>query len=81
MSFKVLTLNNISVRGLERLLVRRARLHPYVVGHALDILIQRCSEMHLYLRHDRRRAKRDFLRLMQRIVLHILRRNRENYAL
>lgn len=66
---------------IERLLVRRARLHPYVVEHALDILIQRCSEMHLYLRHDRRGAKRDFLRLMQRIVLDILRRNRENYAL
>jgi hypothetical protein len=66
---------------IERLLVRRARLHPYVVEHALDILIQRSSDMHLYLRHDRRRAKRDFLRLMQRMVLDILRRNRENYAL
>jgi len=66
---------------IERLLVRRARLHPYVVEHALDILIQRSSDMHLYLRHDRRRAKREFLRLMQRLVLDILRRNRENYAL
>ena len=52
--------------------MRRARLHPYVVAHALDILIQRCSDMHLYLRHDRRRAKREFLRLMQRVVLDIL---------
>jgi len=66
---------------IERLLVRRARLHPYVVTHALDILMLRCSELHLHLRHDRRRAKRDFLRLMQRVVLDILRRNRENYAL
>jgi hypothetical protein len=66
---------------LERLLVRRARLHPYVVGHALDILIQRCNDMHLHLRHDRRRTKREFLRLMQRVVIKILRRNRENYAL
>ena len=66
---------------IERLLVRRARLHPYVVRHALDILMQRCSEMHLYLRRDRRRAKRDFLGLVQRVVLDILNRNRENYAL
>jgi hypothetical protein len=66
---------------IERLLVRRARLHPYVVAHALDLLIHRCSELHLYLRHDRRRAKRDFLGLMQRVVLRILKRNRENYAL
>ncbi len=66
---------------LERLLVRRARLHPYVVGHALDLLIQRCSDMQLHLRHDRRRTKREFLRLMQRVVIKILRRNRENYAL
>jgi hypothetical protein len=66
---------------LERLLVRRARLHRYVVAHALDLLIHRCSYLHLHLRHDRRRAKRDFLRLVQRVVLQILKRNRENYAL
>jgi len=66
---------------IERLLVRRARLHRYVVGHVLDVLIHRCSYMHLHLRHDRRSAKRAFLRLVQRLVLGILKRNRENYAL
>jgi len=66
---------------IERLLVRRARLHRYVVGHVLDLLVHRCSYMHLHLRHDRRSAKRAFLRLVQRIVLGILKRNRENYAL
>jgi hypothetical protein len=66
---------------IGRLLVRRARLHPYVVEHALGVLISRCSLLHLHLRHDRRRAKRDFLRLVQRVVLGILKRNRENYAL
>lgn len=66
---------------LERLLVRRARLHRYVVEHVLDVLLHRCSYMHLHLRHDRRSAKRAFLRLVQRLVLGILKRNRENYAL
>lgn len=66
---------------LERLLVRRARLHRYVVGHVLDVLIHRCSYMHLHLRRDRRSTKRQFLRLVQRLVLGILKRNRENYAL
>jgi len=66
---------------LERLLVRRARLHPYVVGHALELLTHRCSELHLHLRHDRRRAKREFAGLLQRVVMGILKRNRENYAL
>jgi hypothetical protein len=36
--------------------------------------------MHLHLRHDRRTARRRFLALAQRVVLGILRRNRENYA-
>ena len=66
---------------IERLLVRRARLHRYVVEHVLEVLIHRCSYLHLHLRHDRRSAKRAFLRLMQRLVLGILKRNRENYAL
>ncbi|HMA12287.1 MAG TPA: putative zinc-binding metallopeptidase [Steroidobacteraceae bacterium] len=66
---------------MERLLVRRARLHRYVVEHALDVLIHRCSHMHLHLRHDRRNARREFLALAQRVVLGILKRNRENYAL
>lgn len=66
---------------LERLLVRRARLHPYVVKHAFDLLIQRSRALQLRLRHDRRRSKRQALLLLQRVVLDILRRNRENYAL
>jgi hypothetical protein len=66
---------------LERLLVRRARLQRYVVEHVLDVLIHRCTFMHLHLRHDRRSAKRAFVRLAQRVVVGILKRNRENYAL
>jgi hypothetical protein len=66
---------------LERALVLRAHLHHYVVEHVLDVLIHRCSHMHLHLRHDRRSARREFLALAQRVVLGILKRNRENYAL
>ncbi|MFO1502234.1 MAG: putative zinc-binding metallopeptidase [Steroidobacteraceae bacterium] len=66
---------------LERQLVNRARLHPYVVEHVLDVLIHRCSHMQLHLKHDRRRTRRDFLALARRVGLGILKRNRENYAL
>ncbi len=66
---------------IERLAVRRAPLHPYVVEHAMNVLIQRCRSLGLRLRHDRRRSKRDSARLLQRVVIEILNRNRENYAL
>jgi hypothetical protein len=66
---------------IERRLVRRARLHPYVVEHTMQMLLHRCSSMHLHLRHDRRRAERDFGGLVRRVALNILKRNRENYAL
>jgi hypothetical protein len=66
---------------LERSLVRRARLHQYVVEHVLDVLIHRCTRMHLHLKQDQRSTRRDFTALAQRVVLGILKRNRENYAL
>jgi hypothetical protein len=68
-------------RQVERLLVRRADLHPYVIEHAMEMLIHRCAEMHLQLRHDRRSAKRDFQRLVRRVAFEVLRKNRESYAL
>jgi hypothetical protein len=61
--------------------VQRARLHPYVIEHTMQMLLQRCSSMHLQLRHDRRRAQRDLGGLVERIALGILKRNRETYAL
>jgi hypothetical protein len=66
---------------LGRRLARRAGLHPYLVEHAMELLIHRCSNMQLQLRHDRRRAQRDFAALVERVVLGILKRNREAYAL
>jgi hypothetical protein len=66
---------------LERLLTRRARLHPYVVQHAIDTATQRARELDLRLKQDTRSSKRAALRLLERMVLDILKRNRENYAL
>ncbi len=66
---------------LERLLVRRARLHPYVVEHALTTVTQRARQLDLRLARDRRRSKRDVARLLERVVLDVMKRNRENYAL
>jgi hypothetical protein len=66
---------------LRRLLERRARLHPYFVDHALRTVRQRCRQLDLVLRGSRRESKRPVVRLHERVVLDILRRNRENYAL
>jgi hypothetical protein len=66
---------------LRRLLVRRARLHPYYIDHAIHLVRQRARHLDLVLRTPRREAKRPVIRLHERIVLDILKRNRENYAL
>lgn len=66
---------------LRRLLERRARLHPYYLDHAITLVRRRSRHLDLVLRGSRREAKRPVVRLHERIVLDILRRNRENYAL
>jgi len=66
---------------LRRLLVRRARLHPYLVDHAIAVLVRRSRQLDLVLRGPRRDNKRRVVRLHERVVLDVLRRNRENYAL
>lgn len=65
---------------LRRLLVRRARLHPYLVDHAIGMLVRRARQLGLVLRGPRRESKRRVVRLHERVVLDVLRRNRENYA-
>jgi hypothetical protein len=66
---------------LRRLLVRRARLHPYAVDHVIEMVLRRVRQLDLVLRGPRRDNKRRVVRLHERIVLDLLRRNRENYAL
>lgn len=66
---------------LRRLLERRARLHPYFIDHAIRTVRRRARELDLVLRQPPREAKRRVVRLHERIVLDVLQRNRENYAL
>jgi len=66
---------------IGRRLAREAGLHPYVVEHTMEMLIQRLRSMQLHLRHDRRRAQREFGGLVRRVAISILKRNRESYSL
>ena len=66
---------------LKRLLVRRARLHPYLVDHAIDTITFRVRQLDLVLHGPKRENKRLVLRLHERVVLDVLRRNQESYLL
>jgi len=66
---------------LRRLLVRRARMHPYFVDHAIATITQRARQLDLVLRGTRLDNKRRVVRLLERVVGDVLRRNRENFAL
>jgi hypothetical protein len=66
---------------LRRLLVRRARMHPYLVSHVLRTATQRARRLDLRLKGSQRKAKRDALGMVERIMLDMLLRDRENYAL
>jgi hypothetical protein len=66
---------------LKRLLVRRARMHPYLVQHVLSTATQRARRMNLRLKHGQRRTKREVLVMLERILLDMLLRDREHFAL
>ncbi len=66
---------------LRRLLVRRSRLHPYLVDHVIKAVTSRTRELDLVLADSQREGKRRVVRLHEQVVLDTLRRNRENYAL
>lgn len=66
---------------LERLLMRRSRLYPYLVHHVLRTVIRRCRELDLVLDTSKREAKRAVLGVLERILIDILKRDRERYAL
>ena len=65
----------------HRLLVRRARMHPYLVNHVLRTTIHRARALNLRLRSSQRASKREALSMVERIMLDMLLRDRENYAL
>ncbi|HEX2493032.1 MAG TPA: putative zinc-binding metallopeptidase [Steroidobacter sp.] len=66
---------------IERFLLRRSRLHPYLVHHVIRTVIQRCRKLNLVVNSSQREAKRAVLGVIERILLDILRRDRERYAL
>lgn len=66
---------------LTRLLTRRSRLHPYLVHQVFRALLQRCDELGLVVTRSQRESKRAALGLLERILLDILRRDRERYTL
>jgi hypothetical protein len=66
---------------LRRLLVRRARMHPYMVSHVLRTAMLRARVLDLRLKGSQRDAKRKVLGMLERIMLDMLLRDRENYAL
>lgn len=66
---------------LQRLLIRRSRLHPYLVHHVLRTVIHRCRELNLVVDTSQRQAKRAVLGVLERILIDMLRRDRERYAL
>jgi hypothetical protein len=66
---------------MRRLLVRRARMHPYLVNHVMRMATQRARILGLRTRGGQRAAQREALVLHERIMMQMLLRDRENYAL
>ena len=66
---------------LRRLLIRRARMHPYIVNHVLRTAIQRARRLDLRLKRGQRETKREALGMLERMMLDMLLRDRENFAL
>jgi hypothetical protein len=66
---------------IRRLLVRRDRLHAYLMDFAIATITRRAQQLDLVLRGSRRDNKRRVVRLHERMVRDVLRRNREKYTL
>jgi hypothetical protein len=66
---------------IERLLIRRSRRHPYLIHHVFRAVIHRCRELDLVVDSSQREAKRAVFGVLERILMEILRRDRERFAL
>jgi len=66
---------------LQRLLVRRSRLHPYLVHHVMRLVIRRSRDLDLCVNQPLRVTKREVFALLERILFDFVRRGRERYAL
>lgn len=66
---------------LKRALMRRTGAGRYLSSHVAENLCRRARELDLVLQTGRREARREALRLYERVVADLLRRNRERYVL
>ena len=66
---------------LVRLLIRRTRLHSYLIHQVARKVIRRCEDLDLVVSGPQREAKRRALVLIESIIDDILRRDREKYVL
>jgi hypothetical protein len=66
---------------LRRQLVSSALMHPYMVSHVLRTATLRARLLDLRLKGSRAGARRDALGMLERIMLEMLLRDRENFAL
>jgi len=56
-------------------------MHPYVVDHVLRTATRRARVLGLNLKGSQRATKRAALAMLERIMLDMLLRDRENFAL
>ncbi len=66
---------------LRRSLVRRTKVTPYLVEHTIELIAKRAGQLDLVLRGARRDNLRPVKRLHERVIIDMLRRNHETYAL
>jgi len=66
---------------VQRLLVRRSKLHPYLVDHVVQMMLRRSEELELVVVGSRRATQRELFALLERILFDFVRRGRERYAL
>jgi hypothetical protein len=66
---------------LRRALSRNTDAGPYLIDHVIETVRRRARLLDLAIAGSRRDARHDILRLHERIVADVLRRNREQYVL
>lgn len=70
-----------SERQLKRALIRHIGVNSYLADHVIERIRQRTRQLDLVLRGPRRESLRPALRLLERVIFDVLRRNREQYGL
>lgn len=66
---------------LRRALLRRTGAGCYLIEHAIETITRRARQLDLVLRGARRDNEEQVTRLLERVIVDVLRRNREKYVL